>query len=143
MDSYNFFVSEAGIRQLKDFTRNLTPLNISAIRTEIQLELDGEVFFPYRSWPAQIRSIFNNCPLSDSQTFKLFLFLYGNGCPPITTMKYLCTSFFYSPAKIDKRIYQIKYLCSNVHIKRDTWYYFDIHKNELIYLNGSSINRNI
>ena len=114
--------------------------DIHTRRHNIYKLLNGDVFFPITSWPIYIQLIFLNTPLSDPDTFELLLFFYGNGCPPHICIEYLYTSYFFKKDKIPKRYLQIKFICENLLQKSHIWYYFDIHENKYLYLNGQPRN---
>jgi len=51
-------------------------------RREIMKIIDGDTFFPLKSWPKDMKLIFWKKRMEDEETFKLVLFLIGNGCSP-------------------------------------------------------------
>ena len=142
MATYEDFGQESNFTYLKSIFHNLRANNINQIRWSLQKSLNGEAFYPIHAWPLKIQLMFSNTPLSDSQTFQLLLFLYGNGCPPSLCIEYLCTSYFYAPRKALKRLYQIKWICANFTNKRHIWYYFDMEAETYMYLNGTELPRN-
>ena len=140
MSSYLHYAHEHHISQLKFFIQNLTPSNILTIRTDINKAINGNAFFPIHTWPLDLQLIHTNTPLSDRDTFKYVLFMFGNGCPPQLCLQHLCTSYFYAPDKAKKRLQQIKWLCGNLSQKAHVWFYFDIYCNRILHLNGTPHN---
>jgi len=51
-------------------------------RREIMKIIDGDAFFPQKSWPKDMKLIFWKKPMKDEETFKLVLFLIGNSSSP-------------------------------------------------------------
>ena len=51
-------------------------------RTELFKIINGDVFFPLKEWPLALRLCFWTKPLSDAESFKMMLFLIGNGLVP-------------------------------------------------------------
>ena len=141
MENYENYAQDHKIEALKNFTHSLNPQNIRPTRARIQRLLNGDAFFPIHSWPLKMQLIFTNTPLSDSDTFQFLLFMYGNGCPPEICLQHLCTSYYFCKDKRNKRIYQIKWIVSNLALKRHCWYYYDIHQQKTLFLNGTQKNR--
>ena len=56
-------------------------------RWNVFKEINGEVFYNMKHWPRLIRRLFWKKPPSDEETFKLLLFLWGNGCPMDVALK--------------------------------------------------------
>ena len=54
---------------------------------------NGDAFYPLSVWPQDFKLIFWKKPISDKDTFKLFLFLgVGNGCSPNLISRWILTS---------------------------------------------------
>ena len=136
MDYETFAESEEHI-VLRNTYLHRNHRHISIHRHELYRLLNGDVFYPYTSWPLYIQLMFWNTPISENDTFTLLLFFYGNGCPPHIIIEFFYTSYYFKKEKIKKRFDQIKYICQNLHTKRHYWYYFDIHNNYISYLDGS------
>ena len=62
--------------------RYLSPKEVVKWRKRIFQSINGDAFFPLKRWPEDMRLLFWRKPLGDMQTFKLMLFLVGNGCSP-------------------------------------------------------------
>ena len=133
MTHYHDHAEDQKIQELKNFTLSLSPTNILPTRANLNRLLNGNVFYPIYTWPLKIQLLYTNTPLSDQNTFKILVFMYGNGCPPETLLKYLCTSYYYGIDKLPKRLYQIKWILKNFTSKSHAWYYFDIHNQEILY----------
>jgi len=58
-------------------------------RKETMTIIDGDAFFPLKSWPKDMKLIFWKKPMKDEETFKLVLFLIGNGCSPALTRRWI------------------------------------------------------
>ena len=78
--------------------------------------IDGDAFFPLKSWPKDMKLIFWKKPMKYEETFKLVLFLIGNGCSPdlirgwIVLAQYWATSW----QRAEKRARQVDYVLNNV-----------------------------
>lgn len=105
-------------------------------RQELYNTLNGDAFYPSTTWPIYIQTHIRDTPISDTNTFKIFLFFYGNGCSPDLITEYIYTTNN-DPRKIRKRYYQIKYICNNINKHKHHWYYFDIHTNTHLHMDGS------
>ena len=75
-------------------------------------------------------------PIGDVGTFKLMLFVLGNGCSPNLMLRWILTSQTWSPEKAEKRARQIDFILNNEDGKRKQWFYFDLDHGKLLYLNG-------
>jgi len=52
-------------------------------RRELMKIIHGDAFFPLKSWPKEMKLFFwKKKTMKDEETFKLLLFLIGNGCSP-------------------------------------------------------------
>lgn len=109
-------------------------------RLEIFQRINGDIFYPLDTWPTEYRLIFWNKPLSDRNTFKLILFLMGNGCSPWITYEWILTSTYWDRSKTTKRWAQIKWINEKMEKHKNNWFYFDIFHNKHFYLNGNERN---
>ena len=142
MANYRFFATEEGQNQLRDFVNQLNHSNISPTRAELHNALNGDTFFPTLTWPRDIQLLYNHTPMSDMDTFKFIVFMFGNGCPPVLCMEYLCTSYYYDRSRLNRRLYQIRWICGNLQDRSHHWHYFDIDRQRRLYLNGHPMARN-
>ena len=101
--------------------------------------MDGLAFFPTTSWPHHICQLLAQTSIGDTDTFKLFLFAYGNGMSPYLIITFLLIRYHSSPSKTPKRIHQIQWIINNIPEKQKTWYYFDIAKNKYLHLDGTPL----
>ena len=108
-----------------------------SVREDLIKLLDGEVFYPISTWPQYIRVLLQHTPISDTNTFKFIVFMYGNGCPPETCFRFLCSSYYYDKNKLSKRLQQIRWIILNLATKAYLWYYFDIHHQKTLFLTGN------
>lgn len=128
MSSYGKFIFNLPKDQYVKERRNLFSL------------INGELFYPLREWPSDYKLMFWKKPLTDTETFKMFLFLSGNGCPPEVMQKWLLSGNYYSDVqKRNRRLYQILYLQETISSgsKDNIWFYFDIHMKLNVFLNGN------
>jgi len=91
---------------------------------------------PIRSWPKEMKMVFWQKPIGDKDTFKLTLFLLGNGCSLNLVWKWILLSQSWAPEKAEKRARQLDFVMNNADQKRSTWFYHNIGYNKLLYLNG-------
>ena len=61
---------------------NLSHASITQQRLQLFNSFNGDAFYPLSVWPQEFKLIFWKKQISDKDTFKLFLFLIGNGCSP-------------------------------------------------------------
>ena len=76
-------------------------------------------------------------PPSDTETFKLVLFLLGNGCAPILIPRWIMLVQYWpeSIVKAEKRARQVDFIFLNEDTKKDKWFYFDVDYNKVLFLN--------
>ena len=100
--------------------------------------IDGDAFFPLKSWPKEMKLIFWKKSMKDKETFKLLLFLIGNGCSPDLIRRLIVLAQYWANSwqRAEKRAPQVDYVLNNVDQKRNRWFYFDIEYNRQLYLNG-------
>jgi hypothetical protein len=107
---------------------------------ELLKKINGDIFYKIKVWPTWLRRIFWKKPLSDTETFKTFIFFAGNGCPPNVIIKWILSSFVWARTDgklIDKRIRQLKYLLGNIATKGNIWFYYDLQNKRILHLNGN------
>ena len=105
-------------------------------RAELLKILNRDAFFPFKTWPDEMRMVFWRKPIGDKDTFKLALFLLGNGCSPYLITKWILLSQCWAPHKAEKRARQLDFVLNNADQKRSSWFYHDVDYNKLLYLNG-------
>lgn len=102
--------------------------------------INGEVFYALRQWPEEYRRIFWKKPMSDQETFRLFIFMNGNGCVPEIIQKWIISSTYYtSDRRIQRRrMHQADWIGRRLELgdKDHIWFYFDIHMMLYVFLNG-------
>ena len=122
---------------------HLSKKDIVEKRRELYHLLNGDVFYPSKNWPKDTLSIFWKKPIGDLNTFKLMLFFIGNGCSPHVISEWILSSLYWAePTKWDKRKRQIDFIHNNINTKRHIWFYYDIHCNDWLYLNGLKLSKN-
>ena len=116
---------------------HLSKQQISNERLLLFQLINGDIFYPIRTWPLEMQLLFWNKPTSDKDSFRLMLFLIGNGCPPNITAKWILSSQHWAPHKKgEKGARQIDFVTRNLESKANVWYYFDLQHNQWLYLNG-------
>lgn len=117
--------------------RQLSRPQISTLRLQLFNSINGDVFYPIRTWPINIQRLFWKKPTGDNDTFKLILFFIGNGCSPDVITKWILTSQHWAThEKGVKRARQLEFLKQNLDSKRNIWFYYDLHHSKWLYLNG-------
>ena len=105
--------------------RNTTVISERSRRRRKQLfrVLNGDAFFPEKSWPNDIRLMFWKKPIGDKETFKLLLSFHDNGCNPeiISRWILLAQSWASSQPTAEKRVRQIQFVIDNVDRKKRGW----------------------
>ena len=61
--------------------------SVSNSRMVLFRQFNGDVFYKQSLWPGRYRQLFFKKPLTDLDTFKLMLFLLGNGASPHLTIE--------------------------------------------------------
>ena len=126
---------------LQFFNSHIRPLSrpqISQLRLDLFQLLNGDVFYPIKIWPIEIQKLLWKKPTGHTDTFKLLLFLIGNGCPPSTTAHWILSSQHWGTHQkaSQERARQIDFIRKNLPDKGNIWFYFDLHCDEWLYLNG-------
>ena len=99
--------------------------------------LNGDIFYPISTWPRDIKMLFWKKPIGETDTFKLLLFFLGNGCSPTIISQWILSSQHWAESKkVDKRTRQINYVIKNLTTKGHVWFYYDLHYEEWLFLNG-------
>ena len=121
----------------KDFVLKSLRVEISEKRKSLLSEINGDLFFSINQWPKKIERVFWKKPIGDQETFVLLIFLVENGCPPWLATQWILTSTFWDKAKTARRYEQIQWILENRVKKRNTWFYFDVHFNKYVFLDGT------
>ena len=103
-------------------------------RTELFKLINGNVFFPLKEWLLS----FWTKPLSDTDSFKMMLFLIGNGLAPRLAAEWVMLSQFWTRdhEKMKKRASQADFVLTNLESKKNEWFYFDVIHGRSVYLGG-------
>lgn len=130
------------LSMILQYARNMTNLTRHGIVRERRLLfnlMNGDVFYGTKVWPLWIKKLFWKKPLSDMETFKVFLSFIGNGCPPTVIVKWILTSVYWKidDKTLDKRARQLRFLLDNIKRKESTWFYYDLHNERVLFLDGS------
>ena len=124
---------------------DLTQLpNISERRLALFQLLNGDVFYPVQAWPKLENFNFLEETHQKQRHFPTdAIFFLGNECSPDIITDWIYSSQYWkSPQKLDKRKRQVSFICNNMNSKGHIWFYFDIHHNEWLYLNGEKRTKN-
>ncbi len=79
---------------------------------------------------------FGKKQIGDKETFKLLLFLLGNGCSLDLVCPWILLAQSWAPAKAKKGARQIDFMLNNVDNKSNIWFYFDVDYGRILHLNG-------
>ena len=111
--------------------------DVIAERRDLLALLDGDLFYPLRSWPRWVEMAFWKKPMSDEETFKVVLFFIGNGCAPDVIGRWVLLSQHWCscPRRMEKRARQINFIKENVDRMSAQWFYYDLHFKKVVYLN--------
>ena len=116
----------SALHESRETVRNLSRKEASEERTDLFKTLNGDAFFPLKSWPEDIRMAFWQKPIGDRDTFKLVLFCLGNGCSSNLISRWTLLSQAWAPEKAEKRARQIDFVLNNADGKKSTWLYYDL-----------------
>ena len=138
--NYETFIKEGEhFKTLRKLTK-LTKGERTSTREDLTHLLNGYIFYPISTWPPSIKEIIEHNTITDTNTFKLLLFAYGNGISPNVFIEYLYTFILNTPSKIKKRTHQIHWILTNINTHQHKWYYFDMYHRSLLFLNGCKKN---
>ena len=125
------------LAEYRDTLRYLSREEITQERLDLFKEINGNAFLPVKCWPSDMQLTFWKKPIGDRDTFKLVLFLLGNGCSPYLLKKWIMLSQFWAGhPTAEKRARQIDFILNNADYKAHTWFYYDIDYRKHLYLNG-------
>ena len=118
--------------------RYLSRREIIQERQDLFKDINGNAFFPLKWWPGDMQLMFWKKPIGDSDTFKLLLFLLGNGCSPYLLLKkwIMLSQFWATHSTAEKRARQIDFILNNADSKAHTWFYYHLDHCKHLYLNG-------
>ena len=128
----------ASVELYRDEVRLLCRKEIGEERKRLLKAIGGEAFPPLKPWPRERRLVFWKKPPGDQETFKLVLFLLGNGCSPFLIRRWMVLAQYWASttAIAEKRCRQVDFITNNEDQKKNTWFYYDVHNQGLTYLNG-------
>lgn len=126
----------ATLNEYRSKFRLLSEQEVIAERRELFETINGNAFFPLKSWPQEYQRMFWAKPHGDKETFKLMMFCLGNGCAPQLITHWIILSQSWLPMKAEKRAQQLDFILNNVDAKRNTWFYFDLDYGKWLHLNG-------
>ena len=126
----------ATLNEYRSKFRLLSKQEVIAERRELFETINGNAFFPLKSWPQEYQRMFWAKPHGDKETFKLMMFCLGNGCAPQLITHWVILSPSWLPMKAEKRAQQLEFILNNVDAKRNTWLYFDLDYGKWLHLNG-------
>lgn len=125
------------LAEYRDTLRYLSRREVTEERLDLFKEINGNAFFPVKWWPSDMQLTFWKKPINDRDTFKLALFLLGNGCSPYLLKRWIMLSQFWAGHPIaEKRARQIDFILNNADCKAHTWFYYDVDHRKHLYLNG-------
>ena len=97
-------------------------------RKELLEVLNGDIFYHMNVWPQQYILKFWNKPISDQETFELFLFFIGNGCSPYIAGEWILLSQYWADSRRkEKRARQLDFIFDNKDPKAGIWFYYDLY----------------
>ena len=91
-------------------------------RTKLFQIINGDFFFPLKEWPLAMRLCFWSKPISDEGSFKMMMFLIGNGLDPRLAAEWVMLSQFWTRdhEKMKKRARQADFVVTNIETKKTT-----------------------
>jgi len=92
-------------------------------------------FVKLSEWPKSIRRVFWQRTTSNTDRFKSFCFLHGNGCPPGRIWEFM----FLFPMDREA-VRQVRWLFNNV---KPVWSYWDATARKSMYMSGMRVNIDI
>ena len=135
------YLQEGELNAVASRILQMTKIDVIAKRWELYHQIDGEIFFPLKVWPKEMKKMFFAKPIRDRHVFQLCLFLIGNGCPYNIVAEWIFTSIAWKTEKMNKSILQVRNVLHDVWRRRNKWFYFDIIHKRYYYLNGEERKR--
>ena len=105
----------ASVELYRDEVRLLCRKEIGEERKRLLKAIGGEAFPPLKPWPRERRLVFWKKPPGDQETFKLVLFLLGNGCSPFLIRRWMVLAQYWASttAIAEKRCRQVDFIINN------------------------------
>ena len=105
--------------------------------------LNGDAFYRAIVWPRKFSKMLWQRPIGDKEAFELTLFLKGNGCSGHLAAEWIILSnLLYGDCpnsrriQAEKRARQVQYILdSSVGNKINEWFYYDMNRKGLHFLN--------
>lgn len=137
MHHFQYITKMATLAEYRSKLRYLSQREVVQERTQLFQDINGDAFYPLKWWQNDMRLAFWRKPIGDTDTFKLLLFFLGNGCSPVLFKDWIMLSQFWAtPATAEKRARQIDFVLNNADTKAQSWFYYDLDHQKLLYLNG-------
>ena len=105
-------------------------------RENLKNLLERYIFYSISTWPSSMREILEHDTVTDKNTFKLILFLYGNEISPNVFIEYIYTFILNTPPKMRKRTHQLQWIITNINTHQHKWYYFDMYHHSFLLFDG-------
>ena len=119
------------------FLNSTKQANISR-RTELFTSINGDLFYSLKQWPTKMKLKFWKKPISDNDSFELFLFFIGNGGSPHIIAEWILTSQTCAEyGKMEKRARQLDLIFNSKEAKTNIWFYFDMYHSDWRFLDGT------
>ena len=113
----------ATLELYKEKYRCLSRSEVAEERRQILHSINGDAFFPLDWWPDDMKLLFWKKPVADLDTFKLVLFLLGNGCPPDLFRRWILSSQFWAtPQLAEKRARQVDFILNDRYFLSSSYY---------------------
>lgn len=74
--------------------------------------------------------------MGDQEAFKYILFGIGNRCSQELICRWVMMSQCWALDKMENRTRQLEFILNNIEKKSHLWFYFDLNKQQLLYLYG-------
>ena len=113
----------ATLELYKEKYRYLSRSEVAEERRQILHSINGVPFFPLDWWPDDMKLLFWKKPVADLDTFKLVLFLLGNGCPPDLFRRWILSpQFWATPQLAEKRARQVDFILNDRYFLSSSYY---------------------
>jgi hypothetical protein len=97
-----------------------------------------KLFYSLKQWPMKMKLKFWKKPISDNDSFELFLFFIGNGGSPHIITEWILTSQAWAEyGKMEKRARQLAFIFNSKEAKINIWFYFDMYHSDWRFLDGT------
>ena len=127
----NHFFLNLYLSHYSNNSKSTTILKRQDLRT-----INGDAFYTLNSWPSHIKRIFWQKPITDKDTFKLFLFFTGNGGSPNIIAEWILNSQYWGNGRFSFSVLPLVSKIMERAVQVQLLAFFEVNKVLSLYQSG-------